>query len=63
MISVLLAFPLALVGEESKLGGERGRGPLCHCRGRDHGGGAAGGGPCPMVLRRGQGMLRSHVQV
>lgn len=63
VISVLLAFPLALVGEESKLGGVRGRGALCHCRGRDHGGGAAGRSPCPMVLGRGQRMLWSHVQV
>lgn len=63
VISVLLAFPLALGGEEGKLGGERGRGPLCHCRGRDHGGGAAGGGPSPMVLGRGQRMFRVHVQV
>lgn len=42
VISVLLAFPLALVGEEGKLGRERGRGSLCHCRGRDHGGSATG---------------------
>lgn len=63
VISVLSAFPLALVGEEGKLGGERGRGPLCHCRGRDHDEGAAGGGPSSMVLGRGQRMLRSRVQV